>query len=94
MENVVRIKLTNAKLNDELQQALAVLATAHDTDKKTVTLHFLGNGKRPVRVGYIQEAPLVADQLSARAQRQAASRSCKAGRSSKIRPSKIGTTCR
>ena len=58
MENVTRIKLTNAKLNTELQHALAVLSTAHDTDKKTVTLHFLGNGKRQVRVGYVQEAPL------------------------------------
>ena len=58
MENVVRIKLTNAKLNAELMQALAVLSAAHDTDKKTVTLHFLGNGKRSVRVGYIQESPL------------------------------------
>ena len=58
MENVTRIKLTNAKLNTELQQALAVLSTAHDTDKKTVSLHFLGTGKRPVRVGYVQESPL------------------------------------
>jgi hypothetical protein len=58
MENVTRIKLTNAKLNAELQQALAVLSTAHDTDKKTVTLHFLGNDKRRVRVGYVQESPL------------------------------------
>ncbi len=58
LESVARIKLTNEKLNSELQQALSVLATGHDTDKKTVTLHFLGNGKRPVRVGYIQEAPI------------------------------------
>ena len=58
MENITRIKLTNEKLNSELQQALAVLATGHDTDKKTVALHFLGNGKRQVRVGYIQEAPV------------------------------------
>ena len=58
MDNVQQVTLTNAKLNAELQQALAVLSTAHDTDKKTVTLHFLGNGKRPVRVGYIQESPL------------------------------------
>ena len=35
-----------------------MLATGHDTDKKTVTLNFLGDGKRPVRVGYIQEAPI------------------------------------
>ena len=35
-----------------------MLATAHSTDKKTVTLNFLGDGKRPVRVGYIQETPI------------------------------------
>jgi hypothetical protein len=58
LENVVRIKLSNEKLNHELQLALAVLATGHDTDKKTVSLHFLGEGKRAVRVGYIQEAPI------------------------------------
>jgi hypothetical protein len=58
LDTVARIKLTNEKLNAELQQALAVLATGHDTDKKTVSLHFLGNGKRSVRVGYIQESPV------------------------------------
>lgn len=58
LDSVARIKLTNEKLNAELQQALAVLATGHDTDKKTVTLHFLGNGKRAVRVGYVQESPV------------------------------------
>jgi hypothetical protein len=58
LDSVARIKLTNENLNGELQQALAVLATGHDTDKKTVTLHFLGNGKRAVRVGYVQESPV------------------------------------
>ncbi len=31
---------------------------SHATDKKTVTLNFLGEGKRQVRVGYIQETPI------------------------------------
>ena len=35
-----------------------MLATGHNTDKKTVTLNLLGKGKRPVRVGYIQETPV------------------------------------
>ncbi len=35
-----------------------MLALGHDTDKKTVTLNFLGDGKRKVRVGYIQQAPI------------------------------------
>ena len=35
-----------------------MLASAHATDKKSVTLSFLGKGKRRVRVGYIQETPV------------------------------------
>ncbi len=58
LRNVTRIKLVDEKLNSELMQALAILATAHSTDKKTVSLNFLGNGKRAVRVGYIQESPI------------------------------------
>lgn len=58
LESVGRIKLSNEKLDAELRQALAVLALGHDNDKKSVTLEFLGKGKRPVRVGYIQEAPI------------------------------------
>jgi hypothetical protein len=58
LEAVSRIKLSDEKLNSELQQALAILATAHATDKKTVSLNFLGTGKRDVRVGYIQESPI------------------------------------
>jgi hypothetical protein len=58
LDEVNRIELTDAGLNGELQQALATLAIAHATDKKTVALHFLGDGARPVRVGYIQESPI------------------------------------
>lgn len=58
LESVGRIKLANEKLDAELRQALAVLAMGHDNEKKTVTLQFLGQGKRPVRVGYIQQAPI------------------------------------
>ncbi|HEX7378579.1 MAG TPA: hypothetical protein VF278_15780 [Pirellulales bacterium] len=58
LESVGRIKLSNEKLDAELRQALAVLALGHNNDKKSVTLEFLGQGKRPVRVGYIQEAPI------------------------------------
>src|SRR5690606_21042682 len=58
LSNVQRIKLTNEKINAELQQALAILAMGHSTDKKTVTLDFRGKGKREVEVGYIQDAPI------------------------------------
>ena len=58
LDSVGRIKLANEELDGELRQALAVLATGHATDKKTVSLKFLGEGERDVRVGYIQEAPV------------------------------------
>ena len=58
LEAVGRIKLANEKLDAELRQALAVLAMGHDNEKKSVTLEFLGDGKRDVRVGYIQESPI------------------------------------
>ncbi|HEY3395185.1 MAG TPA: hypothetical protein VGK58_20965 [Lacipirellulaceae bacterium] len=58
LDSVARIKLSNSELNSELQQALAVLAMGHATDKKTVSLKFVGEGERDVRVGYIQEAPV------------------------------------
>ncbi len=58
LDNVGRIKLTNAKLDAELRQALLVLALGKNSDKKTVSLTFLGAGAREVNVGYIQEAPI------------------------------------
>jgi hypothetical protein len=58
LETVTSIKLLNEKLDAELRKALALLATSHNTDKKSVNLNFLGQGKRPVRVGYIQETPV------------------------------------
>ncbi len=58
MESIGRIKLVDEKLDAELRQALSVLAAGHNTDKKTVSLNMLGQGKRPVRVGYIQATPV------------------------------------
>ena len=58
LENVGKIRLSNPKLNAELRQALLVLAASKSMDKKSVSLSFLGEGKRPVRVGYIQESPI------------------------------------
>ncbi len=58
LDQVGAIRLLNEKLDKEFRQALAVLARGHDADKKSVTLSFQGDGKRHVRVGYIQQAPI------------------------------------
>ena len=55
---VQRIMLKNERLDAELRQALAALAAGHDTQKKTVTIGFDGQGKRRVRVAYIVETPV------------------------------------
>ncbi len=58
LDSVSEFRLLNEKLNAELTEALGVLAQRNGRDKKTITLKFLGQGERPVRIGYIQEAPL------------------------------------
>jgi hypothetical protein len=58
LDSVSCIKLSNEQLDAELRKALAVLASAHATDKKSVTLSFVGKGTRRVRVGYVQETPV------------------------------------
>jgi hypothetical protein len=58
LDTVGRLKLANEKLDAELRKALAVLASSHATDKKSVEFSFLGKGTRQVRVGYIQAAPI------------------------------------
>ena len=58
LNQVQRIKLLNERLNGELNQALALLASGHDTQKKTVSILFDGEGRRRVRVAYIVETPV------------------------------------
>ena len=58
LDGITRIRLLDAKLQRELEQALAVLALGHDTDTQAVSLSFTGAGERAVRVGYVQEAPV------------------------------------
>lgn len=55
---IQRVKLMDATLNAELQQALAVLATNHDAQRKTVSLTFEGTGTRQARVAYLTETPV------------------------------------
>jgi len=58
LDSAGSIRLLNPKLDAELHKALAVLATAHEVDKKTVSLDFRGEGNRNVRVGYVAETPI------------------------------------
>jgi hypothetical protein len=58
MEEVLGVRFLDPRLESEFQRALRVLASSHDTQKKTVSLGFNGAGKRAVRVGYVVERPI------------------------------------
>lgn len=52
------VRILDRRLERELQEALAMLATGNDEQRRTVNLRFSGQGSRAVRVGYVTEAPL------------------------------------
>ena len=58
LAQVQRVQIVSEQIKAELRQALEVLASSHDTQKKTVRLEFDGQGRRRVRVAYIDEAPV------------------------------------
>ena len=58
LDDAVAIKLLDGRLDQEFRSALTTLASGADNQRRTVTLHFTGSGRRPVSVGYITESPL------------------------------------
>jgi hypothetical protein len=58
LASAASVKLLNEALDQDLQQALELMAATTNSDKKLVTLRLHGKGKRNVRVGYIHEFPV------------------------------------
>jgi hypothetical protein len=58
LADVQRIRFLNPLLESEYRRALDTLALSHDSQKKSVSLAFTGQGKRTVRVGYVTESPV------------------------------------
>jgi hypothetical protein len=58
LSEVQRVRFLNPLLEGEFKKALETLALSHDTQKKAVGLHFAGEGKRRVKVGYVVENPI------------------------------------
>src|SRR5215831_15604036 len=58
LPDVQQLKFANPVVESEFRRALDVLALSHDSQKKSVSLHFAGDGKRKVQVGYVIEAPI------------------------------------
>jgi hypothetical protein len=58
LAEVRSLSFLNPQLQSELDQALSLLAESRSAEKKRVTVGFLGEGNRRVRVGYLLETPL------------------------------------
>src|SRR5205823_2249563 len=55
---VQRLRFANPVIENEVRRALETLALSHDSQKKAVSLHFAGEGRRRVEVGYVIENPI------------------------------------
>jgi hypothetical protein len=58
LAEVQRVRFLNAIMESEFRKALETLAQGHDSQKKAVSIHFAGQGKRNVKVGYVIENPV------------------------------------
>ena len=58
LADVQRVRFLNPVMDNEVRKALETLTLSHDTQKKAVSLNFVGEGKRDVRVGYVIENPI------------------------------------
>ncbi|QJW94271.1 DUF4139 domain-containing protein [Frigoriglobus tundricola] len=56
--DIQSLRFSNPVIESEFRRALEVLALSHDSQKKAVQLHFAGEGKRKVQVGYVVDAPI------------------------------------
>ena len=57
LDTIRSLTINDTALADELRQALLTVAQGRDATKRPVTLTFTGEGTRPVRIGYLTEAP-------------------------------------
>ncbi|MFO0824697.1 MAG: hypothetical protein U0792_16530 [Gemmataceae bacterium] len=58
INEIQQMRFANPIIENEFRRALDTLALTHDSQKKAVQLHFAGDGKRKVQVGYVVEAPI------------------------------------
>jgi hypothetical protein len=56
--DVQQLRFSNPLIENEFRRALEVISLGRDTEKKAVSLHFVGEGKRKVQVSYVVEAPI------------------------------------
>lgn len=58
LDEITSIRILDERLNRELNEALAVIATGLDNQRKPVVVTFTGTGERHVIIGYLNETPV------------------------------------
>src|SRR5262249_45958262 len=58
MSELQRVRCPHPRMSSESRKALETRSLSHDTQKKAVSINFVGEGKRNVRVGYVIENPI------------------------------------
>lgn len=58
LDAVVSLRVRDERLQREIENALAAIATGLDNTRKTIEMRFTGRGARRVLVGYLTEMPL------------------------------------
>ena len=58
MNDIISIRLLKPGLQADFEMALALLNETRSREEKQVTLHFQGQGRRTVQVGYLLETPV------------------------------------
>lgn len=58
LDAIVSLRVRDGRLQREIENALAAIATGLDNTRKTIEMRFTGRGARRVLVGYLTEMPL------------------------------------
>ncbi len=58
LAQVQRVRFLNPTMETEFRRALEVLSGSHNSQRRTVSLHVKGEGKRAVKLGYVVENPI------------------------------------
>ena len=92
LTEVQRLRFANPVIENEVRRALETLALSpRQPEEGRVSLHFAGEGKRKVEVGYVVENPIWKTSYRLVLRQGRRSRTCRAGRWSRTRPTRTGT---
>jgi hypothetical protein len=58
LARIQRIRILNPTVEDEFRRALSVLSAGHNNQRRSLSVHVKGEGKRNVKIGYVVESPI------------------------------------